>query len=100
MLSLIEDDRKLAAPLTRELPYLKAEIVYAVIAEGAQSVSDVLERRTRIWFEAPKFGIDLASATADLIAPYLGWKAAQKKSSIAEYEKLVATATASAANLK
>jgi glycerol-3-phosphate dehydrogenase len=100
VLSLIEDDRKLAAPLTRELPYLKAEIVYAVIAEGAQSVSDVLERRTRIWFEAPKFGIDLASATADLIAPYLGWKAAQKKSSIAEYEKLVATATASAANLK
>jgi len=100
VLSLIEDDRKLAAPLTRELPYLKAEIVYAVIAEGAQSVSDVLERRTRIWFEAPKFGIDLASATADLIAPYLGWKAAQKKSSIAEYEKLVDTATASAANLK
>ena len=100
VLSLIEDDRKLAAPLTRNLPYLKAEIVYAVVAEGAQSVSDVLERRTRIWFEAPKFGIDLASATADLIAPYLGWKAAQKKASIAEYEKLVATATSSAANLK
>lgn len=100
VLSLIEDDRKLAAPLSRELPYLKAEIVYAVVAEGAQSVSDVLERRTRIWFEAPKFGIDLASATADLIAPYLGWKVAQKKASIAEYEKLVATATSSAANLK
>jgi glycerol-3-phosphate dehydrogenase len=100
VLSLIEDDRKLAAPLTRNLPYLKAEIVYAVVAEGAQSVSDVLERRTRIWFEAPKFGIDLASATADLIAPYLGWKAAQKKASIAEYEKLVDTATSSAANLK
>ena len=100
VLSLIKDDRKLAAPLSRELPYLKAEIVYAVVAEGAQSVSDVLERRTRIWFEAPKFGIELASATADLIAPYLGWKAAQKKASIAEYEKLVATATSSAANLK
>jgi glycerol-3-phosphate dehydrogenase len=100
VLALVEHDRKLAAPVTRDLPYLKAEIVYAVIAEGAQSVSDVLERRTRIWFEAPNFGVDLAAATADLIAPYLGWKAAQKKASVVEYQMLVAAASASVANLK
>jgi glycerol-3-phosphate dehydrogenase len=99
ILELIEDDRKLAAPLSRDLPYLKAEIVYAAISEGAVSVSDVLERRTRIWFEAPEFGIDLATATADLIAPYLGWKAADKKASIAEYKKLVDAAKAAAAKL-
>lgn len=99
ILDLIEADRKLAASISRELPYLKAELVYAVIAEGAQSVSDVLERRTRIWFEAPNFGIDLAASTADVIAPYLGWKAAQKKASIAHYRELVATAKASAAKL-
>ena len=89
VLALIEDDRKLAAPISRSLPYLKAELVYAVVAEGALSVSDVMERRTRIWFEAKDFGIDLASAVADLIAPYLGWKAAEKKASILEYRKLV-----------
>jgi glycerol-3-phosphate dehydrogenase len=99
ILELIEDERKLAAPLSRDLPYLKAEIVYAALSEGAFSVSDVLERRTRIWFEAPEFGIDLATATADLIAPYLGWKAADKKASIAEYKKLVDAAKASAAKL-
>ena len=66
---------------------------------GAQSVADVLERRTRIWFEAPNFGIDLAPATADLIAPYLGWKAAQKKQSIAAYLTKVSAAKESAANL-
>ena len=99
ILEIIEDDRKLATPLTRNLPYLKAELVYAVTAEGAQSVSDVLERRTRIWFEAPNFGVDLASATADLIAPYLGWKAAQKKASIAQYQELVDAAIKSAAKL-
>jgi glycerol-3-phosphate dehydrogenase len=99
ILEIIEDDRKLATPLTRNLPYLKAELVYAVTAEGAQSVSDVLERRTRIWFEAPNFGVDLASATADLIAPYLGWKAAQKKASIAQYQELVDAAKKSAAKL-
>lgn len=99
IIELIEDDRKLAAPISRNLPYLKAEIVYAVTAEGAQSVSDVLERRTRIWFEAPNFGIDLAPSTADLIAPYLGWKAAQKKASIAQYQALVDAAKESAAKL-
>ena len=99
ILDLIEEDRKLAAPLTRTLPYLKAEIIYAVTSEGAHSVCDVLERRTRIWFEAENFGEDLAPAVADLIAPYLGWKAAQKKQSIATYLAKVDAAKDSAANL-
>lgn len=90
--ALIEDDRKLAGQLTKSLPYLKAEIVYAVVAEGAMSISDVLERRTRIWFEAKEFGSELVNNVADLIAPYLGWKAAQKKASIREYQDLVARA--------
>ena len=92
LLDLIESDRKLAAPISRDLPYLKAELVYACTAEGAQSVADVMERRTRIWFEAKDFGLSLASAVADVIAPYLGWKAAQKKASISEYQNLVSRA--------
>ncbi len=99
VLELIDEDRKLAAPISRDLPYLKAELVYAVIAEGAQSVADVLERRTRIWFEAANFGISLAAPTADLIAPYLGWKAAQKKASVSDYQKRVTAAEESAARL-
>lgn len=98
LLELISEDRKLATPVTRDLPYLKAEIVYAVIAEGAQTVADVMERRTRIWFEAPNFGMDLAQSIADL-ASYLGWKAPQKKASVAEYIKLVESAKKSAAKL-
>jgi glycerol-3-phosphate dehydrogenase len=99
LLELISEDRKLATPVSRDLPYLKAEIVYSVISEGAQTVADVMERRTRIWFEAPNFGLDLAQSIADLIAPHLKWKAPQKKASIAEYVKLVESAKESAANL-
>ena len=99
ILDLIEEDRKLAAPLTRALPYLKAEIIYAVTSEGAHSVCDVLERRTRIWFEAENFGEDLAPAVADLIAPYLGWKATQKRKSVAAYLNKVEAAKDSVANL-
>lgn len=99
ILELIEEDRKLANQLTKELPYLKAEIVYAVIAEGAQTVSDILERRTRISFEAPDFGADLAKPVADLIAPYLGWSAAQKRSSISDYLKSAEEAKSASTHL-
>ncbi|MFM8448077.1 MAG: glycerol-3-phosphate dehydrogenase C-terminal domain-containing protein, partial [Candidatus Nanopelagicaceae bacterium] len=65
----------------------------------AQSISDVLERRTRIWFEAPNFGVDFVNATADLIAPYLNWKAADKKASVKDYLEKVASAEKSVAHL-
>lgn len=90
VLDLIASDKKLAQPLAKELPYLKAEIVYAVTHEGAMSVDDVISRRTRLAFEAPNAAIDLVDAVAALIAPYLGWSAKEKKDSIAAYRELVA----------
>jgi len=90
VLELITEDKKLAKPLTEGLPYLKAEIVYAASHEGAMSVDDVISRRTRLAFEAPHAGIDLAEDIATLIAPVLGWGAKEKKASIAEYKDGVA----------
>ena len=90
VLELITEDKKLAKPLTAGLPYLKAEIVYAASHEGAMSVDDVISRRTRLAFEAPQAGIDLAEDIASLIAPVLGWGAKEKKASIAEYKDGVA----------
>lgn len=85
VLELITEDKKLAQPLDASLPYLKAEIVYAVTHEGAMSVDDVISRRTRLAFEAPHAGINLVDDVAALIGPYLGWGAKEKKASIAEY---------------
>ncbi|MEY4497966.1 MAG: hypothetical protein RJA40_71 [Actinomycetota bacterium] len=84
---IIYADKKLGQPLTSELPYLKAEIIYAATHEGAQSVDDVISRRTRISFEASDGGKSLAAAVATLIAPILGWDAEAKKSSISEFTK-------------
>ena len=79
----------MAEPLYQGLPYLKAEIIYAVTHEGAMSVDDVISRRTRLAFEAPQAGIDIVDDIADLIAPILHWSPAQKKASIAEYRQQV-----------
>jgi glycerol-3-phosphate dehydrogenase len=82
---IIDADKKMAEPLTPELAYLKAEIIYAVTHEGAQSVDDVLSRRTRIAFEASDGGEAIAATVATLIAPILGWDAAAKKASVSEF---------------
>ena len=96
---IIESDKKLAQQLASDLPYLKAEIVYAATHEGAQSVDDVISRRTRIAFEANDGGESLASAVATLIAPILGWDAAAKKASVSEFTKQLKIERAALANL-
>ena len=85
ILEIITVDPKLAKQLTKDLPYLKAEIYYAASHEGARSVDDVISRRTRLAFEAPDCAIDLVNDVAAIIAPVLGWTAKQKKDSIKAY---------------
>lgn len=75
--------------LIPNLPYLKAEILYAATHEGARSIDDVLSRRTRISFEASDQGISILEEVASLISPVLGWSASEKKSSIMEYKDLI-----------
>ena len=99
VLELIVEDKKLAKPLSPDLPYLKAEIVYAATHEGAMSVDDVISRRTRLAFEAPGAGSDLAEDVATLIAPVLGWSAKDKKASVAHYRAQVAAEVAALAQL-
>ena len=85
VLEIIKDDPKLAKPLTKDLPYLKAEIYYAASHEGARSVDDVISRRTRLAFEAPHSAVDLANDVATIIAPVLKWTPKQKKDSVNAY---------------
>ena len=85
VLEIIKDDPKLAKPLTKDLPYLKAEIYYAASHEGARSVDDVISRRSRLAFEAPHSAVDLANDVATIIAPVLKWTPKQKKDSVNAY---------------
>ncbi len=89
ILDLIKADPSLAKKLDADLPYLKAEIYYAVSHEGARTVDDVISRRTRIAFEAHNQGLDLADAIAEIIAPVLGWSTTERRASVAAYESLV-----------
>ena len=89
ILDLIKIQPQLASTLDADLPYIKAEIVYAASHEGARSVDDVISRRTRLSFEAVNHGAHLADEIATLISPVLGWSAKERKESIAQYTELV-----------
>ena len=90
ILMIIKEQPKLAKRLDSDLPYIQAEIIYAASHEGAQSVDDVISRRTRLSFEATNHAVHLAEEVAALLAPVLGWSAKDRKASIAQYLEMVA----------
>jgi glycerol-3-phosphate dehydrogenase len=85
VLDLIDADPDRAQALPGAPEYLAAEVVYAVLAEGALHVEDVLTRRTRISIETAHRGAESAPATADLMAPLLGWDAAARAREVTTY---------------
>jgi glycerol-3-phosphate dehydrogenase len=79
-------DRRLADPLVEGLPYTGAYLVYAVKSEMAQTLSDLLIRRTHIAFETRDHGISTASHAADIVGPLLGWNDETKRSRIQDFQ--------------
>jgi glycerol-3-phosphate dehydrogenase len=89
--SLVDDDRRLAEPLVPGLPYLRAEVVYAVRHEMARTLDDVLSRRTRARLLARDDSAAAADDVAALLAPALGWDESERARQVKEYRAAVAT---------
>lgn len=73
LLALIDQDPGLAEPLRHAPGYLRAEIAYAVTAEGALHIDDVLSRRTRLVYEQADRGADAADEVAEIMGGLLQW---------------------------
>ncbi|MCV7401857.1 glycerol-3-phosphate dehydrogenase/oxidase [Mycobacterium fragae] len=76
VLALADDRPDLLNPITAAPVYLKVEAAYAAAAEGALHLEDILARRMRISIEYPHRGVDCAREVAEVVAPVLGWTAA------------------------
>ncbi|HTO00505.1 MAG TPA: glycerol-3-phosphate dehydrogenase/oxidase, partial [Microthrixaceae bacterium] len=86
LMAAIQKDPSLAEPLVSDLPYVKAEAIFAVRHEMAESVDDVLSRRTRARIFGRDDSADAADAVAKIIGEELGWSEAQCEASAAEYK--------------
>ena len=82
-------DPALAEPLVPGLPDIAAEAVHAVVSEQAQTVGDVLLRRTRLGLLAGRELMEPGGAGPELVAramaPALGWDPARIAAEIAAF---------------
>jgi glycerol-3-phosphate dehydrogenase len=87
---LIEADPRLGGKLHAELPYLKAQVIWAVRQEMARTLEDVLARRTRALFLNAKAAVEMAPTVADLMAAELDWDESAKAKQSAAFRQVAA----------
>lgn len=85
---LIEENPRLAEPLHPALPYLKAEVLWAVRSEMACTVEDVLARRTRALLLNARASIECAPLVAKLMAKALDRGYRWRKDQVNAYSEL------------
>ena len=78
-----------AAPLVPGLPYLAAEVVWAVREEMALTLEDALARRTRALLLDREATARAVPAVAELMGVELGWDAPERERQVASFVSLV-----------
>jgi glycerol-3-phosphate dehydrogenase len=89
VVALTDADPTLREPLASAPEYLRAEAHYAASQEGALHLDDILTRRTRISIEVPDRGVAAAEEVAAIVAPILGWSAADVATEVDHYRRRV-----------
>lgn len=83
--ALIAADPLLGRRLDSELPYVWAEIDFAVQHDLALTLDDVLERRVPLLLTASDQGLAIHERVADRMAMLLHWDQAQRQRNVDEY---------------
>ncbi|MGK2957806.1 MAG: FAD-dependent oxidoreductase [Acidimicrobiales bacterium] len=86
IVAMIKTDPSLGELLIEELPYLRAEALYAVRYEMAMTLDDVLSRRVPARWLNTRITFTAAEATASLIGPELGWDEAETSRQITSFQ--------------
>jgi glycerol-3-phosphate dehydrogenase len=85
---IARDEPALAEKLHPDLPYIGAEVVWAVRAEMARTVEDVLARRTRALLLGARASIEAAPRVAELMARGLKRDGDWQKQTVQEFKKV------------
>ncbi len=85
---MIETDPSFGRPLDPDLPYTEAEVLWAAREEMAQTVEDVLARRTRALFLNARAALRMAPRVAEMLAAELGHDAAWESSQLEQFAQV------------
>jgi glycerol-3-phosphate dehydrogenase len=89
ILDFVAQDRTLGEKLIADLPYIRAEVLYAIRNEMAVTPSDVLMRRMSIILEDWDRGAGIVEEVADMMAQELGWSPERRQQLVDEYKNEV-----------
>ncbi|RKH62102.1 glycerol-3-phosphate dehydrogenase [Corallococcus llansteffanensis] len=84
--ALTRETPALAEPLVDGLPYRSAEAAWGVSHEMVQTLADLLIRRLKVAFETRDQGRAAAVRAAAVMAPRLGWDAAETARQLEAYD--------------
>jgi glycerol-3-phosphate dehydrogenase len=85
---IAREEPALAEKFHPELPYIAAEVVWAVRSEMARTVEDVLARRTRALFLGARASIEAAPRVAELMARELKRDGGWQKQTVKEFTQV------------
>jgi glycerol-3-phosphate dehydrogenase len=88
VLKIINETPSLAKKLVDHFPFTEAEVVWAVQAEMARTVEDVLARRLRILFLDAAAALQVAPRVASLMAAELGRDESWQEEQLARFTSL------------
>ena len=92
VLKVGEDDPELLTPLSSivsvETALIGAEVIWALREEMAQTLSDVLLRRTMAGY-GPRVGLNVADAAAQVAVKHLGWEDERAEREVREYREWI-----------
>jgi glycerol-3-phosphate dehydrogenase len=85
ILEIIANETSQSQRLVDGLPYIWAEVKYAVQTEMAMKLDDILARRLRIILEDRQRGTAIAAAVARYMGAELNWSASEEQAQVAAY---------------
>lgn len=88
--AIADSDPALKEQLHRSLPYIGAEVIFAVRHEMARTVEDVLARRTRALFLNSRAAVEMAPRVAALMATELPRDPSWVQAQIRHFEEIAA----------
>lgn len=89
LVSMIEAEPELGKPLINAPQFLRADVAYAVRAEGALHLEDVLVRRIRLDLEQRDRGLSSAEEILQIMTPELGWSEEKTQEELDLYRQRV-----------
>ncbi|MDQ2969807.1 MAG: hypothetical protein M3R34_01580, partial [Acidobacteriota bacterium] len=89
VVALAAADPSLLRPIVPGLPDPEAEILFAARVEDARSASDVLIRRTHLFWQAPGHAVSALPRVCDLLGRELAWTPQAQERSREDYVREV-----------